>query len=209
MSLLEIWGWACAAVGSMLAVPQFLKLRRDRDTAGLSLVLWQLNVAIAIAWTAHGWRGGWWNMVVGNAIAGVLAVLVLGMIRGVRKLGLLRTYGLGLAVAVACVGVDLWLGSAAFGIAVLIPLLSGQMDQLRAILFDDDISGVSFSFLVIVFALQVMWGTWSLWAGDTSVMITASALSVGAVVSVVWFVLRKTNRVGPLRPPVASWSANR
>ena len=46
MTPLEIWGWACAGVGSMLAVPQFIKLFRDRDTAGMSLVLWQLNVAV-------------------------------------------------------------------------------------------------------------------------------------------------------------------
>ena len=206
MTPLEIWGWACAAVGSMLAVPQFIKLVRDRDTAGMSLVLWQLNVAIAIGWTAHGWRYGWWNMVVPNAISGVLAVLVLLLIRQSRRLSLVGTYGLGLAVGLVCVAVDVVGGSAAFAVAVLVPLLVGQFDQLRALLFDHDISGVSFGFLLITLALQVMWGSWAFLAQETSAMITASALSPGAIASVAWFLLRKRGRVGALKPPVAAWA---
>lgn len=206
MTPLDLWGWACAAMGSLLAVPQFVKLARDRDTAGLSLVLWQLNVAIAVGWTVHGWTGGWWNMVVPNAISGVLALLVLRMVRRARGLRLLATYGPGVAVGLLCVGVDRLAGPAAFGIAILVPLLIGQLDQLRAILFDADISGVSFGFLAITLALQGMWGTWALWAGDTSVLITASSLTPGALLSVAWFLLRRYRKVGPLRPPVAAWA---
>ncbi len=209
MTFLTIWGWACAVAGSMLAVPQFTKLVRDRDTAGMSLVLWQLNVAIAIGWTVHGWRGGWWNMVVPNAISGVLALLVLTLMRQHRRLTLLGTYGLGIAVGLATVVFDVWVGPAAFGVAVLIPLLIGQLDQLRALLFDPDISGVSFGFLLITLLLQGMWGLWGVLAGDTSVMITASSLSIGAVVSVVWFLLRRYRGLQALTPPSPRWAGNR
>lgn len=209
MTPLEIWGWACAAAGSTLAVPQFVKLTRDRDTAGMSLVLWQLNVSIALGWVVHGRIGGWWNMVVPNAISGVLALLVLALIRRERGISVLGTYGLGLGVGIACVTADVLLGSAAFGVTVLIPLLVGQLDQLRAILFDSDISGVSFGFLLITLLLQGMWGSWAYLAGDASAMITASSLTPGAIASVVWFLLRRTGRVGSLKPPVASWSGDR
>lgn len=209
MTSLEAWGWACAALGSVLAVPQFVKLSRDRDTAGLSLVLWQLNVAIGLGWVVHGWLGGWWNMIVPNAVSAVLALFVLRMVRRARRLRPLATYGLGVVVGLACVGVDLLAGPAAFGIAILVPLLIGQLDQLRAILFDADISGISPAFLVIVLTLQGMWGIWGLWAGDTSVLITASSLTPGALLSVVWFLLRRSGRVGRLKPPVAAWAGDR
>ena len=179
MTLLELWGWACAAAGSMLAVPQFVRVLRAGTTAGLSLVLWQFSVAASIGWTVHGWRGGWRR------------------IRENRRLPLLRTYALGLTVGAVCVAFDVLLGPAAFGLAVLVPLLIGQLDQLRALLFDPDVTGVSFAFLVISLVLQGMWGSWAVWAGDTSAMITASAMSVGAVLNVVWFLLRRSGRVGP------------
>ena len=197
MTLLELWGWACAAAGSMLAVPQFVRVLRAGTTAGLSLVLWQFSVAASIGWTVHGWRGGWWNMVAPNLISGILALLVLRLIRENRRLPLLRTYALGLTVGAVCVAFDVLLGPAAFGLAVLVPLLIGQLDQLRALLFDPDVTGVSFAFLVITLVLQGMWGSWAVWAGDTSAMITASAMSVGAVLNVVWFLLRRSGRIGP------------
>ena len=76
-----LWGWMCAALGSLMFVPQVVRLLRSHNPAGLSLLMWQLNTAAAVGWTLHGAHWGSWNVALPNAIIAVCAALVVHMIQ--------------------------------------------------------------------------------------------------------------------------------
>ena len=57
-----LWGWACAVAGTALSVPQVVRLLSTGTSAGVSPLLWQLNVANGIGWTAHGLASGHANV---------------------------------------------------------------------------------------------------------------------------------------------------
>ena len=46
MSLLVLVGWTATAVGTVLGIPQLVRLARTRNVEGLSLVGWQAILAI-------------------------------------------------------------------------------------------------------------------------------------------------------------------
>ena len=65
---IEALGWAAAAFGSLVALPQVVKLFQTGAAAGVSLSAWQASFGANIAWTVHGVLGGYTNLWVPNVI---------------------------------------------------------------------------------------------------------------------------------------------
>lgn len=199
VDLVVLWGWACAAVGTALSVPQVVRLLATRTSAGVSLTLWQLNVANGIGWTAHGLASGHANITVPNALSGLLALLVLALVVRDRRLSALRVAVVPLLVGLLGVAVVLLAPAGGFGIFAAIPLAIGFGAQTRDLLTAEDISGLSPLFVIGALVVQVMWWSWAFIVGELSILICASVIGVLCTVNVVLLVLRRT---GLLRPRV-------
>ena len=103
-------GYAAAAIGCLIAVPQIVRLVRTRETAGLSIGSWAVNTLAAVAWLAYGIRTQQGAQVLANAcvLAGGVVVLWLVLAADVNRL--VRLTRLGLA------------GSAVAGSVLLLPM---------------------------------------------------------------------------------------
>jgi uncharacterized protein with PQ loop repeat len=202
--LLDVWGWVCAAVGSIIAIPQVATLLRERTSAGLSLLMWQFNTAAAIGWTVHGLRGGWWNITLPNALMALTSGLVVAMVSADRRIPAVRTWPLIVAVSTVLVAVEFLATPAVFGAVVLIPLATGMIGQTMSIVRAPDVLGVSGFFVAMSAALQVMWWLWAAGAGDQSILICATVLGVIAGFNAVWYTLRSRGVIGARTPQPAA-----
>ena len=190
-------GWACAVVGSALSVPQVVRLLATRTSAGVSPLLWQLNVANGIGWTAHGLVSGHPNVTVPNALSGLLAALVLLLVQRDRALPRVRTWALSAAVGLVGVLVVLLAPEGGFGVFAVVPLAIGFGAQTRDLLTAPDIDGVSPVFVFGALLVQVLWWTWARLAGDLSIFICASVIGLVCVLNVVLWLLRRSGRLRP------------
>ncbi|MEN0071673.1 MAG: SemiSWEET family transporter [Propionicimonas sp.] len=191
-----IIGWLATCVAMLLGVPQIVRLLRTRSTEGLSLVLWQAMLTINLGWLVHGIRIDAVNMIVTNLVGGLTTVVVQVLIIRARKLRAWRVVLPGVLGAAALIAVDVWFGSAAYGVAAVIPAVIANAGQTIELIRSPRITGVSPLFLIGQAVNQALWFAWSLYAGDHGTMITAPATGVIAVFNVVWWSLRKAG----LRP---------
>ncbi len=201
MELVVIWGWACAAVGSLLSVPQIVRFLVGRTSAGVSLLLWQLLFGGGIGWTFHGVVVGHLNLIVPNALSATLSALVLMMVARDRRLPALRVWPLGLAVAAGLIAVELVGGAAAFGVSVIAPFVVGLGGQTRDLVRATDLSGLSPLYVIGTLVVQLMWWSWALWIGELSTLICSSVVGLVAALNVALWWARSR---GVLRPSGAA-----
>ena len=104
MSLLVLVGWTATAVGTVLGIPQLVRLARTRNVEGLSLAGWQAILAINLGWTAHGIRIGQPPQIVASAFSLVATLPILYLLA--RELGrrTLPTLLPGLGLAAVMIG---------------------------------------------------------------------------------------------------------
>lgn len=190
-------GWTAATIGTANGVPQIVKLVRGRTSAGLSLFMWQLFLMANIGWTTHGILTAQPVMIGPNLISLVMTLAILRLIRLDRGLRPSRIYPIGILGGVISVAVDVLLGPAAFGWVVLIPLALGTLGQLKDLVVDPDLSGVSLLFLAGSTLIQGLWVTWASIVGEVSVLICGSSLLVLCGINLVWYVLRTFFGVPP------------
>ena len=96
----------------------------------------------------------------------------------------------GLAIAAAMIAVDLLLGSAAYGLAAIVPSLLANAGQSLELVRARVIGGVSPVFLVLQVVCQALWLSWALLVPDTGTIITATVTLVVVVFNLGWWVLR-------------------
>jgi uncharacterized protein with PQ loop repeat len=196
--MIDVLGWVAAASGPLMFLPQVARLIRDKTSAGISLLMWQFILAAGISWFAHGVLVGRPNMWVTNGLSLASTLLILRMIRADRSLSLARVYAPGLLVAALAIATDVLAGPVVFGFAILAPLAIGALGQLRSLVLDADLSGVSMPFTVGGVFTQVLWFTWSIPAREVAVTICATTLMVTSTASLAWLVARRAQIVGPL-----------
>ncbi|HSN43526.1 MAG TPA: hypothetical protein VLR88_05655 [Propionibacteriaceae bacterium] len=204
MTFIDIWGWMCAAVNATLSLPQVIHLLRVRTSAGLSLLSWQMMVAVHIPWVVHGVLYDRLNLAVPNALLLVSALLILRMIRADRGLRHLETYTLGAVAGLLGVTVDVVVGAAAFGAVVTVPRAIGQFAQFRDLLRVRDIRGVSWVFLAVTVLVQFMWLSWAFAVNDNAVKVAASTMAILGGANLLAYILRRTN---VLKPPTGPGNA--
>ncbi len=164
-------GWLAAATGSVLALPQLVRVLRTRATAGLSLISWQITIGVCSCWVVHGWMAGRPNVWLPNGVLGLLSIPVAALIVRHRRLSPLRTWAVVVAIAGACVAVDLLTGPVVFGFAIVIPQGLAALTQLRDMRRSADLSGVSPVFLAQNVVVQFLWFSWAVPAGEPSITV--------------------------------------
>ncbi len=195
MAFAIAWGWMCGAVGVATAIPQLLQLRRTRTSAGLSLIFWQLLLAIGVLWMLHGLLTRNPLVTTPNAIMTIANITVLEFVRRDRGIGAVRTYALPLALASGLFGVDALIGSLVFGVLITIPQVSSGFGQLRELVTSTDIRGVSLAFLLLAFLLPSMWCVYGAIAHEQAIFISAGVTSLVALANVSWATMRRRGLV--------------
>ena len=191
MSVVELVGWAAAFVGAVLGLPQLWRLIRTRNVDGLSLFAWQSILVVNLIWLAHGFRIEQPPQIVVNLIAlcsTVPIVVVLARSTG-RRLPLVLAPCL--AAAAAIIAVDQFVGSAAYGVAAIIPGFTSTIGQTLELIRARQIRGVSPLFLVLGFVNQVLWTTWAVLVDDPGSIIAAAMVCLLTGVNLIWYLLRR------------------
>lgn len=169
-----VMGWLAGLVGSLLAVPQLVRILRTRETAGLSLLSWQITVAVCASWAIHGARGGMVNMLLPNTVLACVSVPVMVLIHRARRLPAGPVWATVCGLAAVCIAVDLFTTPVIFGVVIVIPQSVAALTQLRDMHRSADVSGVSPVFLLQNVVVQSLWLIWGSLAGEVSVIIAAA-----------------------------------
>ena len=190
--MVEILGWVAAFFGVASALPQILHLVRTRTSEGVSLLMWQLNLGVILAWTTHGLLTARVNLIVVNGIVSIMSAVIVWLICKDRRQNPLRAYGLPLLVGVVLFGVELGFGPFAFGLLAVVPAAIANGAQFKDLLERPDLSGVSVGTLLMLGLVQATWFVWSVLANDVAVTVSASVLTVVCVANIVVYGLRRT-----------------
>jgi uncharacterized protein with PQ loop repeat len=186
-----IVGWAAALVGTVLGLPQMVRLARTRNVEGLSLPAWQLILALNIAFTSHGVIIGQLNMIVPNLLGLVSSLPILVLMSSTLGRSLPRVLLPGLLLAVGMIATDVLFGTAVYGIVALWPALFSNIGQTLELVRSPRVTGVSPFFLFGGVLNQVLWLWWGILFGDAGTMITATATLAITSLNLVWWSLRK------------------
>ena len=191
-----VWGWVCAVLGTLAALPQLVRLIRVGSSAGLALPLWQLNFGAGIGWTVHGVTTGHLNMIVPNFLITLTNIAVLVLVQRDRGLRARAVWPLGLLIAALSIAVEFGLPAGWFGAFVLIPHSIGALAQTRDLARERDLSGVSAPFLVTAAVLQGCWLLWAVLTPDWSVIWASGVLIVISTANAaIYFIRRHAGRV--------------
>ncbi|MHB1009442.1 MAG: SemiSWEET family sugar transporter [Propionibacteriaceae bacterium] len=191
MSLLVLVGWTATVVGTVLGIPQLVRTARTRNVEGLSLLGWQAILAINLGWTAHGIRIGQPPQILASALSLVATVPILTILS--RELGrrTLVSFVPGLALAVAMVGVDQFLGSAAYGVFAILPGVIAMGGQSVELVRAPHVRGISTLSLLLGALNQTLWAVWAVLLQDSGSLIAILATSALVVFNLVWYLLRR------------------
>jgi len=121
-----------------------------------------------------------------------------------RRLSPLTTFPPGLALAAVSISLDVWTGPVIFAVAALIPSAFTQLAQFRALVISTNVRAVSMAFLILNVVNQLLWLVWGALAGETSIVVCATALAAMTGANVVWGAMR---RYGLVRARLAELSA--
>jgi uncharacterized protein with PQ loop repeat len=120
VSAVEVIGWAGTVSGTILGLPQVLRLLQTGRVDGLSLTAWQAMLVINPSWTAHGISIGQVPQIVTSALSLCSTLPILYLMARELQRHLLPVLLPGLLATGALIAVDQILGSAAFGAAAII-----------------------------------------------------------------------------------------
>jgi uncharacterized protein with PQ loop repeat len=190
MVTVEAVGWAGTFTGTLLGLPQVVRLTRTRNVEGLSLSTWQALLAVNVAWTQHGLRIGQAPQVLTSVLSlcSTVPILVL-MSREVRR-PLPRVMLPGLLAAAAMIAVDRAFGTAAYGSVAVIPAVLANAGQSIELVRAPRVVGVSPLFLLLAAVNQTLWLTWALLIPDAGTAITAAVTGAGAAFNLGWWLAR-------------------
>ncbi len=184
-------GWFAAALAATVAIPQVIKLLRNRTTAGISLTAWRLTLAANVAWTGHGFVAGHANIWLPNLMFMVCSLIILNQLRRDRALSWAATFGPSLVLGLTTLGLDVTYGPVVFAIAAGLPSVIAQMLQFQELVVAPRISGVSLPFLALNWVNQALWLSWALLVGEQSITMVASTMGVLMGLNLLWALLRQ------------------
>ncbi|MGC3993619.1 MAG: PQ-loop repeat-containing protein [Propionicimonas sp.] len=191
MNLADLFGWAGTVTGVLLGLPQLVRLLRTRNVDGLSVIAWQAMLAVNLGWTVHGLRIGqppqWITSVL--SLAATVPILIL-LARALQR-RLLPVLLPGIAFAAVMVAVDIWWGSAAYGVIAIIPAVISNIGQSVELVRAPHVQGVSVLFLILAVANQALWLTWAILVRDPGTIIAAVTNGVLGVFNLSWYTARR------------------
>jgi len=191
VAFVDALGWAATFVGTVLAVPQLVRLIRTRNIEGLSLVGWQTALVLNLAWTWHGISIGQLPQILSSSLALFTTVPILVLMTRQLDRRLWPTVLPSLAVAATMIAVDVGLGSAAYGVVAILPGIAITTAQTVELVRAEHVRGVSPLSLTLGFLNLTLWVFWALLVDDSGTMIAVGATWVVAAFNMVWYVLRR------------------
>jgi uncharacterized protein with PQ loop repeat len=191
MSLVVVVGWLATAVGTVLGLPQLVRLARTRNVDGLSLIGWQAILAINLGWASHGLKIGQWPQIFTSTVGLVSTLPILFLMAREAKKAYVPTLLPGLGLAATMIAVDYLLGSAAYGWYAIVPATVALGGQSIALVRSPHVLGVSTPSMILGTLNQALWTTWSVLINDPGSMIAAWCASVMVAFNIVWFALRR------------------
>ncbi len=180
-----------------ISVPQFRLVVATKDTRGLSVTAWVLGLGGQIGWLAHGVKLGEIHMVWPN-IWGLIVVLT--MLYYLHRNGAYQSYVTvlpGVALGGLLVGLDVFVGTAVFGVAIVIPQALSMTRQGIAVMTSPQVSGVSITTWVFQVFNQAIWLTWSAMTVEIGTLISCVISIIAAGFTLTWLILRARG-VGPV-----------
>lgn len=191
MTPVDLLGWVATIVGAFLATPQLVRLARTRNIEGLSLVGWQTALVLNIAWTVHGINIGQVPQILSSSLALLTTVPILVMMSRALGRRVLPTMLPSFAVAATMIAIDGFLGSAAYGIAAILPGIAITAAQSVELVRAEHVRGVSPVSMALGFINLTLWAVWAALVNDSGTMIAVSTTWFVALFNVGWYVLRR------------------
>jgi uncharacterized protein with PQ loop repeat len=186
----EVIGWAGTVSGTILGLPQVLRLVRTRRVEGLSLTAWQAMLVVNLTWTAHGISIGQAPQIVTSALSLCCTVPILYLMARELRRHVLPVLLPELLAAGALITIDQLLGSAAFGTAAIIATVVANASQSIELVRSERIVGVSVLFLILAVVNQGLWLSWAILVPDAGTMIFATVTGLITVFNLIWWSLR-------------------
>jgi len=190
MEVVDVIAFFGAVVAAAISVPQFLLVVRTKDTHGLALTTWVISLGTGIGWLAHGVKIPEVNMIWPNIWGVFVAVTILYFLRRNGRFHSWSAVLPGLGLAALLVGLDTIVGSAAFGLTVVIPQAYGMVRQGIAVLRAPLVTGVSVTAWIFQVTNQIIWGVWAAMTHETGTFISAVISLVAALFVLTGRVLR-------------------
>jgi uncharacterized protein with PQ loop repeat len=203
VSAVEVIGWAGTVSGTILGLPQLLRLVRTGRVDGLSLTAWRAMLVVNLIWTAHGISIGQVPQIVTSALSLCSTVPILYLMARDLQRHLLPVLLPGLLAAGALIAVDQILGSATFGAAAIIAAVVANAGQSIELVRAPRIVGVSVLFLILAVVNQALWLSWAIMVPDIGTMIFATVIGLITVFNLIWWSLRILG-LGPFLLPATS-----
>ncbi len=189
MSAVEVLGWAGTVSGTILGLPQVLRLIRTRRVDGLSLTAWRaMLVQPQLDCARHQHRTG-------SADRDQCPEPVLNRAdpvpeaRGLHR-RLLPVLLPSLLAAGILIAVDQLFGSAAFGAVAIIAAVVANAGQSIELVRSPRIVGVSVLFLILAVVNQGLWLSWAILVPDAGTTIFATVTGTITLFNLIWWSLR-------------------
>jgi len=184
-------GWLATFAGMTLGLPQLIKLVRTRNVEGLSLFAWQSTLVINLIWLVHGLRIEQPPQWVTNIVALATTLPIVLLLARAHRRRLVAVAWPALAVATVIIGIDVLLGSAAYGVAAIFPAIGATMGQSVELVRAGHVRGVSAVFTVGAFLNQCLWLTFSFLIADPGSIIATSIAFAITGFNLIWYLLRR------------------
>jgi uncharacterized protein with PQ loop repeat len=191
MTLVVALGWVAALAGITLGVPQAVRLWRTRDVDGVSLLAWQAMLVLNLGFFTHGLAIGQPNMILTNLLALVSTVPILILLAKGRGRVAVAVLAPPLLAAALIIAGDLWLGSVAFGVLVVTPIVLVNLGQGAELVRAPQVSGVSPLYLIFGVVNQALWLAWALLVPDSGTAIGAAVSLAMIAFNLLWWGLRR------------------
>jgi len=186
-----IVGWVAALVGTVLGLPQMVRLARTRNIEGLSLPAWQLILGLNIGWSSHGVILGQLNLALPNVLGLATTLPILFLMSRELDRPLAKVLVPGILVGVGMIATDVIFGTAVFGMVALWPAFFANVGQTLELIRSPRVDGVSPFSLVAGVLNQALWLWWGLLVNDAGTMITATTTLGITGVNLAWWLLRQ------------------
>jgi uncharacterized protein with PQ loop repeat len=191
VTLVILVGWAAALVGTVLGLPQMIRLARTRNVEGLSLPAWQIILGLNIGWTSHGVILGQVNLILPNILGLASSLPILFLMS--RELGrpVPKVLLPGIVLGIGMIATDLLFGTAVYGLVALWPALFANIGQTLELVRSPRVVGVSPFFLIAGVLNQALWLWWGTLVADAGTIITATTTLGITSVNLVWWLMRQ------------------
>jgi len=184
-------GWVAALVGTVLGLPQMIRLARTRNIEGLSLPAWQVILGLNIGWTSHGVTLGQLNLILPNVLGLASTLPILFLMSRELDRPLPKILVPGILLGLGMIATDVIFGTAVFGMVALWPAFFANVGQTLELIRSPRVDGVSPFFLIAGVLNQALWLWWGLLVNDAGTMITATTTLGITGVNLVWWLMRR------------------